>query len=554
MYCEKCGLNEEGTRFCKTCGSKLMSEVSYQGLRFSRGEQEGFDKLYQLTYKAILGEVRVFIEESDAEDCVQAVFIKLINNIGSFDSNRASFNTWFQTLRKNEIITFNTKLQKSNTYKAKDSDVSDLILENIETTDLSSIPGEELEKEECKRLVLNMLQEVPAEQSQCIIRFYIDGYKQKDIAKELNIPEGTVKSRLSQGKSALKEVVKSYENNGVVLRSASPFVFFLSLVENAELQSFDLKEFGQFSLGSNVIRGEELVSLCKEKGIDNISKVILTNLSGEVAPIGVSTTAKLGITKILAAVSIVAVVGVGTVTMLPDKVVMEEPKEAVIEEPKEAVIEEIPMIEAELDSNELTISEYREILQVYQDVLFKEGLSKEPNKAAELISQRLEKYEPNGMYEFNAWGDTQLYYGLFDLNGDQELEMVITTVDPLKLTGTYDDFIMDSIWTCSNNEVKHLVDRTWGQIQMYDDGNIVVYYAGVDFPEQVWMNYSSIDGRYNLEKVIIKEYDNEYTVSYDKINYEFCDEDVLVSGNFYNVMDIQWYQFMGIDQEDRIIE
>lgn len=549
MYCGNCGILENSGKFCENCGGKLMSEISYQGLRFSKGEQEGFDKLYQLTYKAILGEARVFINESDAEDCVQAIFIKLINNIKSFDSNKSSFNTWFQTLRKNEIITFSTKLQKNQTYKPKDDNELDLMIDNIENEDLSGVPGVDLEKEECKRLVLTMLQEVPVEQSQCIIKFYLDGSKQKDIATELNIPEGTVKSRLSKGKSALKEIVKSYENNGVVLRSASPFLFFLSLAEGAQLQSGDLTQFGEFNLTSTVSIGNELATLCQEKGFSSVSSAASLNVATEVTATAVTSASKLLIVKIVAGIAIVGTLGVGAVTMLPEK----EADEVVNDTMEDIVEDEIVTIEPELNSEELTILEYREILQVYFDVLFNEGRANDAHISAEILTQRLAKYEPNGIFEFNAYGAQNLYYGLFDLNGDGELEMVITTNDPLMLNGTYDDFIMDSVWTCSGEEIRHLLDRTWGQIKLYSNGNAVVHYAGSDFDETIWMHYSAVDGVYGFEKVVVYTGYDGYSVSYDKTNFESCSKDMIENGKFYDVNDIQWYQFNGIDQEDNKI-
>lgn len=251
---------------------------------------------------------------------------------------------------------------------------------------------------------------------------------------------------------------------------------------------------------------------------------------------------KIGIAKAVVSIAVVGTLGVAGVTMLAEN--------EVVEDVNDIIQDEVSYIEPVVNTHEETISEYREILEIYSTALLEAEDSMDSFEMAELLSQRLNKYEPNNMYQINAFGSTELYYGLFDLNGDDELEMVITFDNPLQLTGEYDDFIMESIWTCSDNDIKHLVDRTWGQIKLYDNSYIVVHYADGDSSEIIWMNYSSVDGKYNFEKAVIQDYNNEFTVTYDKNNFEACNKEELVDGNFYDTNNIQWYKYLGINNED----
>lgn len=62
------------------------------------------DKIYYLALKMTRN-------KNDAEDCVQEIFLKLLNNIDKFDSKKASFGTWLITIAKNHIIDY-MKLKK----------------------------------------------------------------------------------------------------------------------------------------------------------------------------------------------------------------------------------------------------------------------------------------------------------------------------------------------------------------------------------------------------------------------------------------------------------
>ena len=55
------------------------------------------------------------------------------------------------------------------------------------------------------------MDELSEEQKQCLQLFYYEDMKIKDISKALNVPEGTVKTRLKRGKSKFEEIAKEYE-------------------------------------------------------------------------------------------------------------------------------------------------------------------------------------------------------------------------------------------------------------------------------------------------------------------------------------------------------
>ena len=70
---------------------------------------------------------------------------------------------------------------------------------------------EQLIREEEKRLVRKLVDSLPDKLRIVILLFYMEDMSLLEISKALHIPLGTVKSRIHQAKSRLKERMSKYE-------------------------------------------------------------------------------------------------------------------------------------------------------------------------------------------------------------------------------------------------------------------------------------------------------------------------------------------------------
>ncbi len=159
-------------------GKKVYSFCTY----LTKSRQEA-DDLYQQTFL-------VAIEKDE---------INLENNPLSYLISIA-VNTWNNQKRK-----FLWRKNKANVINFEDESLA-----QIASTDESI--EVQYEKQEMREIVKNCVQELPEKMKVVILMFYMEEMSIEEIANALNIPAGTVKSRLHQGKMKLKERLVAYEN------------------------------------------------------------------------------------------------------------------------------------------------------------------------------------------------------------------------------------------------------------------------------------------------------------------------------------------------------
>ena len=136
--------------------------------------------------------------DDDVYDALQGALISMYQNYYSLKDKKL-FSTWGTRIVINKCYDFLRK-QKNNVL------AFDEIVEN--SAEMSSFDEYDIDKYGIKKAMNENLSE---EQKLVIILFYYDDYSLKDISKILDIPEGTVKSRLSKAREILKEKLEKEE-------------------------------------------------------------------------------------------------------------------------------------------------------------------------------------------------------------------------------------------------------------------------------------------------------------------------------------------------------
>ena len=126
---------------------------------------------------------------TDCEDAAQNAVLKAYSRLGTL-SDRKIFRTWLIRILKNECF--------------------DLLRKRRPEADLAvSDPGYEMEVPD---LDLNRaFDTLSAEERLAITLFYYEGYKTSEIAAMTDVSEGTVRSRLSRARAALKQQLSEKE-------------------------------------------------------------------------------------------------------------------------------------------------------------------------------------------------------------------------------------------------------------------------------------------------------------------------------------------------------
>ena len=141
-----------------------------------------------------------------ADDLYQDTFLIAMEK-GSIDEDqnpKAYLITIAANLWKNQKKKYAVRKQKANIIYFHD--------ENLEQLDDGSESVEEkLVKEDEIQMVRNLVDKLPDKYRMVILMFYMEEMSLNEISDALKIPVGTVKSRLHQAKTRLKERMISYE-------------------------------------------------------------------------------------------------------------------------------------------------------------------------------------------------------------------------------------------------------------------------------------------------------------------------------------------------------
>lgn len=141
-----------------------------------------------------------------ADDLYQDTFLVAMEKESIDENNnpKAYLITIATNLWRNQKKKYAIRKQKANVVYLND--------ENLERLDVDKESIEEkLVREDEVLLVRELVNKLPDKQRIAILMFYMEEMKLDEIAKALKIPLGTVKSRLNQAKSKLKERMNKYE-------------------------------------------------------------------------------------------------------------------------------------------------------------------------------------------------------------------------------------------------------------------------------------------------------------------------------------------------------
>jgi len=124
-----------------------------------------------------------------ADELAQEVLIKVWNKAHTYRPELAAVSTWVFTLARNSRI---DHLRRSGRFST-DIDPTDLF-ENIE--DEGPDPFQMAQRQRIEKRVHDGLKQLPIEQSQILAKVYLEGKSHQEAANELELPLGTVKSRV----------------------------------------------------------------------------------------------------------------------------------------------------------------------------------------------------------------------------------------------------------------------------------------------------------------------------------------------------------------------
>ena len=176
--------------------------------RFQDGDINAYNELVNRYKDKLLNFVfRYFNNREQAEDVVQDTLIKLYTH-ASYYKNIAKFSTWIFTIAKNNALTElrKNKRKQTDSLWTDDGKVID-INSNDQTLDRrvqNEIAVDQLNK---------FLDEIPENFRMAVVLRDFQELSYDEISKILEIPIGTIKSRINRGRIQLAEKMKHFKEN-----------------------------------------------------------------------------------------------------------------------------------------------------------------------------------------------------------------------------------------------------------------------------------------------------------------------------------------------------
>ena len=173
--------------------------------RCLNGEDAAWEDLVRLHSRRVYGLCYRFTgSTSEAQDLTQDVFLRIFRSLRSFRSAEGSFGTWLTRLTRNLLI--------DHYRRSRHDRVTDSIEEQLpmleEQVATAARPEGMLAGREASEILQSALQKLSPELRETVILRDLQEMEYREIAQVLNVPEGTVKSRLNRGRAELARVLR----------------------------------------------------------------------------------------------------------------------------------------------------------------------------------------------------------------------------------------------------------------------------------------------------------------------------------------------------------
>ncbi len=172
-----------------------------------KGDMKAFELLVQRYQQKVGGVVSKLIKDyHEIQDLTQDVFIKVYKALPNFRGESA-FYTWIYRIAintaKNHLVAKGRRIQNSDVEPIDAENFSSsLEYQNFDT------PDAEYARQEVEKVVHDSIADLPEDLRKAIVLREVDGLSYEEIAKEMDYPIGTVRSRIFRARDAIDNALK----------------------------------------------------------------------------------------------------------------------------------------------------------------------------------------------------------------------------------------------------------------------------------------------------------------------------------------------------------
>jgi RNA polymerase sigma-70 factor, ECF subfamily len=189
-------------------GSRIVSGTDFDAQLVERcllGDENAWEDLVKTHTRRVYSICYRFTgRDSEAQDLTQDVFLRVFRSVKSFRAGEGSFSVWLTRLTRNILIDHYRRTKKERSTDSIEDQLP--ILE--EKTAVESRTDAVLAGREASEALQAALAKLSPELRETVILRDVEELEYREISQVLNIPEGTVKSRLNRGRAELARILR----------------------------------------------------------------------------------------------------------------------------------------------------------------------------------------------------------------------------------------------------------------------------------------------------------------------------------------------------------
>ncbi len=178
--------------------------------RCNHGDKEAFSELVLKYQKKVFNVAYRFVgDQEEANDLAQEIFAAAYQNLKKFRGD-SKFSTWLFQIATNRGKNRFKYLKRRGFFVNKSSQNQDDEGEGYQRVipDTTTNPENILSSRQVQKVVQDAIEELEPDHKEIVILRDIEGFSYEEIARMLDLPEGTTKSRLHRARMVIKEKLK----------------------------------------------------------------------------------------------------------------------------------------------------------------------------------------------------------------------------------------------------------------------------------------------------------------------------------------------------------
>ncbi len=185
-------------------------------LRTGQGDRGAFDEIVRRYTSRMVNVAYQMTGDRDlAEDVAQETFYRAYRSAASY-KRIAKFSTWLYTIAinlcRNELRRRKHRFYSLEEMAERDEEAS----VRIDIEDETAKPDRRVEQKELGRLIMQAIDRLPEKFKQPLVLRDVEGLSYEETGEILNLPEGTVKSRINRARQRVKEMIEPYIDDSFI--------------------------------------------------------------------------------------------------------------------------------------------------------------------------------------------------------------------------------------------------------------------------------------------------------------------------------------------------